>query len=161
MLICHTSSPKCKVRNLKISNSVGCSYLPAYWLSNPKLHQLLTLGKLPTSALPKRLHLIFLWEEFPRRVPIPIVNILLDTVCIFVWIWIAHSYLDLPKNNKEKDFFRNRLLSLFWLVYNMMKTWKFFGRINYECSLTYIVDRYWHVFFLTWWPTNIKWRMVM
>ena len=87
-------------------------YLPVYWLYNPNVHRLLKPGHMPTPALPKRLSLIFLWEEFSQTDPIQIVNPLLDTVCIIGGRWCAHSYFYLPKNNKEADCFLNRLLSL-------------------------------------------------
>ena len=55
-----------------------------------------------------RLSIIFLWEGFSQRAPIPIVNPLLKTVCIFGGIWGAHYYSASPKNNNKTDNFRNR-----------------------------------------------------
>ena len=109
---CHTSSLKCKFRNLLSSNSLARAQLPAQWLANPNVHWLITPEKLPTPALPKRLSLIFIWAELSRRARIPIFNILLNTVCIVGGRQGTHSYLPLPKNYKEKVFFRSRLLSL-------------------------------------------------
>ena len=82
MLRCHTGSPKGKDQNLLISNSVSEIYLPDCRLYNQKVHRFLNPLHLPTPALTKRLSLIFLWEEFSRRAPIPIVNPLQYTVCI-------------------------------------------------------------------------------
>ena len=92
----HTSSPKVKVQNLISSNSVEVMYLPAIRLANTNIHLLLNPGQLPTTALPKRLSRIFLWEEFSRRDPILIVNTFLYTDYIFGGRWGAHSYLDSP-----------------------------------------------------------------
>ena len=155
------SFPKGKGWNLISSNSVAGVYLPAYWLSNTDIHRLLNPGHLPTPALPQRLSLIFLWAEFSQRAPIPIFNPLQDTVYIVRGIWSAHSYLALPKNNKGTYWFWNKLISLCWLVQNVMTNWKCFGIINYGCSWTSIVDRHLHVFFITWRPTNSKWRVVL
>ena len=101
------SSLEGNVKNLIISNSVAGAYLPYYWLDNPNVHWLLTPEKLPTPALPKRLHLIFY-----HRVPIYIVNSLLNTVYIVGGQWGTHSYSSSPKHNNEADYFRNGLLSL-------------------------------------------------
>ena len=75
-------SPKGKYRNLLGSNSVAEMYLPACWLANQNVHQLLNLAHLLTPALSKRLSLIFLRMELYLRDPIPIVNPLIYTVCI-------------------------------------------------------------------------------
>ena len=58
-------------------------YLPACLLSNQNVHQLLKTVHLTTTALPKSISLIFLWERFSQRDTIPIVNPLQYTVCIF------------------------------------------------------------------------------
>ena len=52
------------------------------------------------------------------------------------------------------------ILSLCWLVNNVMTNWMFFFNIIDECSWTLIVGRHWYVLFLTCLPTNIKWRLV-
>ena len=161
MIRCHTSSPKGKGQNLISSNSVAWVYIPSIWLENPNVHRFLKQGHLATPALPKIIFLIFLWAELPRRDLIPIVNQLLYTLYIVEGRWGAHFYLYLPKNNKETDCFWNRLISLCWLVHNVMTNWKCFGRINDVCSLTWIVDRHLHVYYLNWWPTNSKRRVVM
>ena len=108
---CHKSSLKGKCQNLIISNSVAGEYLPAYWLSNPKLHWLLNPGQLTTTALPKRLYLIFIWQEFSQRDPIPIFNPFLNIAFIIGERWVKQSYLASLKNT-ETDYFRNGLLSL-------------------------------------------------
>ena len=90
VLRCHTRSPKVKGQNLLIYNSVAEIYFPACWLDNKNLHQLLYPGHLPTSALPKSLSQIFLWVEFFRRAPIPIVNPLQCTVCI---CWMVMEFI--------------------------------------------------------------------
>ena len=82
VLRCHTSSPKGRGRNLLISNSVAEIYFPACLLDNKNLHRLLDSGHLPTPEIPKRLSIIFLWADFYRRAPTPIVNPLQYTVCI-------------------------------------------------------------------------------
>ena len=78
------------------------------------------MGQMSTPDIPKRLSIIFLWAEFSQRAPIPIVNILINTVYIVGGLWGTHSYSDSPKNKKETDYFRNGLLSLCLLVENMM-----------------------------------------
>ena len=103
----HTSSQKVKGLNLISSNSVVGAQLLACWFANPKLHQFLKPGQLPTPALPKRLSLIFSQANFPRGDSIPIVNTLLNTVRICGGKLGAHSYLASPKNNKETDNFGN------------------------------------------------------
>ena len=138
-----------------------CKQIPEYWLENPNLHRLITTGKLTTLDLTKRLYLIFLWAELSRRATIPIPNPLLYTVYIVGGWQGAHSYSALLKNNKETDCFRNRLLSLCWIVQNVITIWNIFGRINDECIWNWIVDRHWNVFLITWWPTNRKWRVVL
>ena len=89
------------------------------------------------------------------------VNPLLKTVRIFGRIWVAHSYLASPKNNKKIDNFSNwpsiHVLTCGQWDYKLNILWK---KID-ECSLTLIINRHWHVFFLTCWPTNIKWRLVL
>ena len=121
---CHTSSLNGKFWNLISSNLVAGVNLPASWLDNRNVHRFLNLERLPTPALPKSISLIFLLAELSWRAPIPIVNPLLYTVCIFGGRWGEHSYLDTPKNNKETDWFWNRLLSLCWLVHNVMTNLK-------------------------------------
>ena len=106
VLRCNTISPKGKGQNLISSNLIAGIYLPASLFTNTNVHTLLNPGHLPTTALPKRLSLIFLWTEFPRRDPIPIVNPLLYTVCIFEGWWSAHSYLFFSV--RLHDWFRNR-----------------------------------------------------
>ena len=115
VLRCYMSSPKGKGQNLISSKSVVGVYLPACWLANPKVHRFLKPGQLPTPTLPKRSSIIFLWEEFSQRAPIPIFNPLLNTVRVFVGIWGAHSFQSSPKH---------------------------IGRIIDECIFTFIVDRY-------------------
>ena len=112
VLRCHTSSPKGKGRNLISSNSLDRAQLTAYWLENQNVHRLLNPGQLPTHAVPKRLSLIFLLTVFSQRDPIPIVNSIIDTVCIVGGRWVAHYYSPSPKNSKEIDCFQNRLLYL-------------------------------------------------
>ena len=90
-----------------IYNSLAGGYLPACWLANSNVHWLHTLGQLPTHALPKRLHLIFLWAEFSQRAPITIANPILKPVLIFGGKWGAHSYLVSHKNNEETYNFQN------------------------------------------------------
>ena len=158
---CHTSPSKGKSWNLISSNSVADVYLLGYWLANPNVHRLLKTVHLSTPALPRRLSVIFLWEELSQRALIPILNTLLDIICIVGGRWGAHSYLALLKNNRVTYLFWNRLLSLCWLFHNMMTNWNYFKRINDECVWTLIFDRHWHVFFLTWLPTNSKWRVVL
>ena len=80
---CHMSSPKGKGRNLISFNSVAVMYFPACWFVNTNVQWLPNLVHLATTALPKRLSLIFLWAGFSRRYPIPIVDPLIYTVCIF------------------------------------------------------------------------------
>ena len=149
MLRCHIRSPKGKVQNIISSNSVAGKYLPECWFANPNVHRLLNPGKQPTPALLNRLYQIFLLVELSWRDPIPIVNPLLKTVRIFGGQWDEHSYLVSPNNNKKKVTFVIGLFSLCWHVDNAMKNWKFFGKIIDECSLTLIVCRHWHVFFIT------------
>ena len=96
-------SPKGKVQNLIISNTVAGVCLPDSWLDNPNVHLLLNLGHLSTPALTKMIYLIFLWAEFFRRGPIPVVNPSLYKVCLVGGRWGAHSNLVLPKNKKETD----------------------------------------------------------
>ena len=158
----HTSSPKVKGQNLIISNSVAGAYLPACWLANPNAHRLLIITQLPTPALPNRLSLILLLEEFSWRSPVPIVNPLLKTVCVFVGKRGAQSYSDSPNDNKIPNNFRN------WLLLLVLTCCQFdeklnvgFEQKNNECSFALIVDSNLHVFFLTYWPTHIKWRLVM
>ena len=79
----HTISPKGKGQILLSSNSVAEMYLPASRLDNQNVHRLLKPVHLPTPALPKRISLIFLWEELSWRDPITIVNPLQYKVCIF------------------------------------------------------------------------------
>ena len=136
VLRCHTGSPKGKGQNPISSNSVAGVYLPAYWLDNPHIQRFLNMWHLRTPELTERLSLIFLWYELPQRDPIPIVNPIPDTVYIFRGQWGAHSYLDSLKIYKGIDCFWNRLLSLWWLVHNVMKNWRYFGSINDDCSLT-------------------------
>ena len=81
-MMCHTRYPKDKSRNQLSSNSVAEMYLPDRWLENKDVLRLLKPGHLPTPALPKRISLIFLLEEFYQRAPIPIVNTLQYKVCI-------------------------------------------------------------------------------
>ena len=164
-----------KVIDLISSNSGAGVYLPSIWLSNTNVNWLINLVHLPNPLLPTRLSLIILWAELSGSDPIPIVNPLLYTVCIVGGKLDAHSYLGLLKINKETDCFGVRLLSLCLLVYNMMTNWKYFGRINDEisyklkffgkindeCSWTWIVARHSHLFYLTWWATNIKLRVVL
>ena len=64
MLRCHTISLKGKCQNLLSSYSVVDANLPNSQLANTSIYQLLILGQLTTTALPKRLSLIFLWAEF-------------------------------------------------------------------------------------------------
>ena len=109
----HTISSKVKDQNLIKYNSVAGEQIPACWLANPNIHQLLKPTQLPTTALPKRLSVIFLWAEFYQRDPIPIFNPLLKTVRICGGRWGAHSYLASPKNNKKCTTFIIGLLSLF------------------------------------------------
>ena len=106
--------------------------------------------QLPTPALPKRLSLSFLWEEFSQRAPIPIVNSLHKTVRVFGGQWVAHSYLDSPNYNKITNNFQNRLsLLVLTCLQCYYKLNGRFEKIIYECGLTLIVDDYLHVFFLT------------
>ena len=56
--------PKGKGQNLLRYYSVVGENLPSIWLYNPNIAMLLILGQLTTTALPKRLSLIFLWAEF-------------------------------------------------------------------------------------------------
>ena len=98
----HTSSPKGKGQNLISSNSLGEIYFPDCWLANPNIQRLLTLGHLTTPALPKRISIIFLWEEFSQRDTIHIVNPLLNTVRSFGGRCGTHSYSDSPKIKREQ-----------------------------------------------------------
>ena len=75
-------SLKGKGRNLLSSNSLVEMYLPAFFLANRNVHRLLKPGHLPTTTLPRRISLIFLWAEFYRSAPLPIVNPIQYTVCI-------------------------------------------------------------------------------
>ena len=109
----HMSSPKGKFRNLISSNSVAGAQLSAYCLANTNVCRFLTPLQLPTPELPKRLSIIFLRKQFSQRGAIPMVNPLLNIVCIFGRRWDAHSYLSSPKNSKGIDYFQNGLLSLF------------------------------------------------
>ena len=112
VLMCHKISQKGKCQNLIIFNSVVGVYVPAYWLNNTNVHRLLNTGQLPTTALTKRVSIIFLWAEFSRRAPIPMFNPILNIFCIFRGRWDAYSYSASPKNNKRIDCFRNGILSL-------------------------------------------------
>ena len=153
---------KAKVQNLISSNSVAGAYLPACWLANPILHQLIIPGQLPTTVLPNMLSLILPWADFSRRDPIPTINPLLKTFCVFGGRWGAHSYSDLIWYNRINNKFRNRIPLLvlnFWQCDDKLNVG--FERIIDESSFTFIVDSHWYVLFLTYWPTNIKWRSVM
>ena len=123
---------------------------------------MLILGQFPTTALHKRLAIIFLWEEFYQRDPIPIFNSLFKSVCIFGEQWGAHSYSYFPKYNRITKNFQNGLLLL------VLTCWQSDDKLNVgfkklidECSFDLIVDSHWHVLFLTYWQTHIKWRLVM
>ena len=47
--------PEVKRENLISDKSVAGAFLPTSWLANSSVHGFLTLGKLPTTALPNRL----------------------------------------------------------------------------------------------------------
>ena len=68
-------------------------------MANINLHWLFMMGKLTNTAFPKRLSQIFLWEKFPIRAPIPIVNQLLKTFFVFGEQWGVPSYSDSKKYN--------------------------------------------------------------
>ena len=160
MLRCHTSSLKGKWQNLMTSNSVAGEYLPACLLENPNVHHFLNPGKLTTPEFPKRLSLIFLWVELYRRYPIPIVNPLLIKFRIFKGDGVQTLFW-LHKKNKKTDNFCNRPPILVLTCWKCDDKLKVFGKIIDECILTLIVYRHWRVFFLTWWPTYIRWRLVL
>ena len=110
VLRCHTSSPQGEDQNLISSNSVVGVYLPAWWLANPNIHQLLNPGQLLTAALPRRFSIIFLWAELSRRDPIPIVNPLLKTVRVLEGRWGTHFYFASQKNKNKTENLRNLCL---------------------------------------------------
>ena len=145
-------SLKGKVRNLTSSNLVAVEYLISCWLVNPNINHLLMTGQL----------LFFLWENFSQRGPIPKFNPLLKTVCVFGGKWGAHSYSDALNYNKITNNFLNQIPLL------VLTCWKYDEKLNVGFeniidvrSFALIVDSHWHVLFLTYWPTNIKWRSVM
>ena len=87
------------------------------------------------------------------------VDPLLKNVCFLGGRWGVHSYLASPKYNKKTDNFWN------WPPLLVLTCWKFDNKLNIvfwniidECSFALIVDRHWHVLFLTYWPKNSKWR---
>ena len=106
---CHMRSPKKKGQNPINSNSVAGAYIQACCFANPNIQWFLMPGQLPTPVLIKRIYIIFLWTELSKRYPIPIVNLLLKTVCVFGVLWGAHSYPASPKYNNITNYFRNRL----------------------------------------------------
>ena len=116
-------------------------------------------GHLPTPALTKRISLIFLWVELYRMDPTPIVNPLQYTVCIF-WKEMGCTLL-FGFAVILHSWFQNRPPLLVLTCWQCDDKLNVFGRIINECSLTLIVYRYWHVFFITWWPTNRKWGVIL
>ena len=92
----------------------------------------------------------------------PIVDPLLKIVCIFVFWWGAHYYPALTNYNKITNNFRNRIPLL------VLNFWQCDDKLNFgfeeiidECSFSLIFDIQWHMLFLTYWSTNIKWSSVM
>ena len=104
VLRCHTRSPKVEGRNLLISYSVAGAKLPAYWLANPNVLQLLILGHLPTAALPKRLALSSHGGDFPKGI-IPQQSVHSANGKLFGGRFSAHSYSALPDMRRMKKYF--------------------------------------------------------
>ena len=142
---CHMSSSKGKVRNLLRCISVAEIYFQACLLANQNVHCLLKPGQLPSTALPKRISLIFICTELYWRAPIPVFNTLQYTVYIcwremgctllFCFAAVLHNWFQNLLSILVMNYWqRDDKLGVFWEHKWWVKLYEIcFGRINDEC----------------------------